>query len=49
VFDCSGISDGAAAAIVCRAEDVDRFTDRAVWVRALSLVAGSGTGGTDTE
>ena len=27
VFDCSGVSDGAAAAIVCRAEDAHRYTD----------------------
>jgi len=47
VFDCSGISDGSAAAIVCRAEDVDRYTDRPMYVRALSLAVGSGTGGSD--
>ena len=27
VFDCSGVSDGAAAALICRAEDAHRYTD----------------------
>ncbi len=27
VFDCSGVSDGAAAAILCRSEDAHRYTD----------------------
>ncbi|MHB1712625.1 MAG: thiolase family protein, partial [Acidimicrobiales bacterium] len=27
VFDCSGVSDGAAAAVVCRSEDAYRYTD----------------------
>src|SRR5262249_48828243 len=44
VFDCSGVSDGAAAAIVCRAEDAHRYTDSPLYVKALSLVAGSGSG-----
>jgi acetyl-CoA C-acetyltransferase len=26
VFDCSGVSDGSAAAILCRAEDAHRYT-----------------------
>ncbi len=49
IFDCSGISDGAAAAIVCRAEDVERYVDpeQAMYVRALSLSVGTGTGTTD--
>ncbi len=47
VFDCSGVSDGAAAAIVVRAEDVERFTDKALWVKALSFVAGDAAGNTD--
>ncbi len=44
VFDCAGVADGAAAAIVCRAEDAARFTDRPVIVKALSFVAGNGSG-----
>ena len=49
VFDCSGVSDGSAAAVVVRAEDAGRYTDKPLFVKALSLVAGpadglSGTG-----
>jgi len=47
VFDCSGISDGAAVAIVCRAEDVAKYTKTPLFIRALSLVAGAGTGASD--
>ncbi len=43
VFDCSGVADGSAAAIVVRAEDAHRYTDRPLYVKALSLVAGNGT------
>ena len=49
VYDCSGISDGAAAAIVCRAEDAYRYTDKPVYVRALSLAVGTGTGPVDSS
>lgn len=44
VFDCAGVADGAAAAVVCRAEDAHRFTDRPLFVKALSFVAGNGSG-----
>jgi acetyl-CoA C-acetyltransferase len=49
IFDCSGISDGSAAAVVVRAEDVERYVDpsQAMYVRALSLAVGMGTGTTD--
>lgn len=47
VFDCSGISDGAAAAIVCRAEDAAKYCNSPLFVRALSLAAGSDTGASD--
>ncbi|HEY2430819.1 MAG TPA: acetyl-CoA acetyltransferase [Acidimicrobiales bacterium] len=49
VFDCAGVADGAAAAVVVRAEDAGRFTDRPVFVKALSSVAGDGRGLTDPE
>ncbi|MEY9863939.1 acetyl-CoA C-acetyltransferase [Catenulispora sp. GAS73] len=42
VFDCAGVADGAAAAIVVRAEDALRYTDRPLYIKALSLVAGNG-------
>jgi acetyl-CoA C-acetyltransferase len=44
VFDCAGVADGSAAAIVCRAEDAHRYTDKPLIVKALSFVAGNGGG-----
>jgi len=44
VFDCSGVSDGSAAAIICRTEDALRYTDKPLYVKALSFVAGPGEG-----
>lgn len=49
VFDCSGVSDGAAAALIVRAEDAHLYTDRPVYVKGLALAAGSGRGSTDSE
>jgi acetyl-CoA C-acetyltransferase len=47
VLDCAGVADGAAAAIVCRAEDASKYTDKPLYIKALSFVAGSGSGLTD--
>src|SRR5829696_6994425 len=47
IFDCSGVSDGSAAAIVVRAEDAHRYTDHPLYVKALSFIAGNGSGLTD--
>jgi acetyl-CoA C-acetyltransferase len=47
VFDCAGVADGAAAAVVCRAEDAHRYTDAPLYIKALSMVAGNGSGLTD--
>ena len=49
VFDCAGVADGAAAAIVVRAEDAHRYTDTPLYVKALSLVAGNGGGLIDPD
>jgi acetyl-CoA C-acetyltransferase len=49
VFDCAGVADGAAAAIVVRAEDAHRYTDRPIYIKALSFAAGSGSGLIDPE
>ena len=49
ILDCAGVADGAAAAIVVRAEDAHRYTDRPLYVKALSFVAGNGAGLTDPE
>ncbi|MEV4144447.1 acetyl-CoA acetyltransferase [Amycolatopsis sp. NPDC049691] len=48
VFDCSGVSDGAAAAVIVRAEDALRYTDRPIYVKGLSLAAGPGMGASDS-
>jgi acetyl-CoA C-acetyltransferase len=47
VFDCSGVADGAAAAIIVRAEDALKYTDKPLYVKALSLAAGYGAGQID--
>jgi acetyl-CoA C-acetyltransferase len=44
ILDCAGVADGAAAAIVVRAEDATRYTDTPIYIKALSLVAGNGSG-----
>ena len=44
VFDCAGVADGSAAAIVVRAEDAHKYTDKPLYVKALSMVAGNGRG-----
>jgi acetyl-CoA C-acetyltransferase len=47
VFDCSGVSDGAAAAILVRAEDAHRYTDKPIYVKALAFAAGPASGPMD--
>jgi acetyl-CoA C-acetyltransferase len=47
IFDCSGVSDGAAAALIVRAEDAHRYTDKPMFVKALSFVAGPAQGPVD--
>ncbi|HEX3811980.1 MAG TPA: acetyl-CoA acetyltransferase [Mycobacteriales bacterium] len=49
VHDCAGVADGAAAAIVVRAEDAHRYTDKPLLIKALSLVSGDGSGVTDPD
>jgi len=49
VFDCAGVADGGAAAIVVRAEDAHRYTDKPVFIKALSFVAGDGSGVIDPD
>jgi acetyl-CoA C-acetyltransferase len=49
VLDCSGVSDGAAAAIVVRAEDAHRYTDQPLYIKALALVTGDGSGAGDED
>jgi acetyl-CoA C-acetyltransferase len=49
VFDCSGVSDGSAAAIVVRAEDAEQYTDRPIYVKGLSFVSGPARGNIDSS
>ncbi len=49
IFDCSGVSDGSAAAVIVRAEDAHRYTDNPIYVKALAFVAGPAAGPIDPE
>jgi acetyl-CoA C-acetyltransferase len=49
VYDCSGVSDGAAAAIIVRAEDAHMYSRSPLYVKALSLIAGMGSGSADPD
>src|SRR3954463_3471271 len=49
VMDCAGVAAGWGGAIVCRAEDAHRYTDKPLYVKALSFVAGNGSGLIDSS
>jgi acetyl-CoA C-acetyltransferase len=49
VMDCSGVSDGCAAAIVVPAEHAYRYSERPLFVKALALTAGPGRGLVDPD
>ena len=49
IFDCAGVADGAAAAIVVRAEDAHRYCENPLYIKALSFVAGNGSGVIDPD
>ena len=49
VMDCAGVADGAAAAIVVRAEDAHKYNDKPLYVKALSVVAGDSSGLVDPD
>jgi len=42
LFDCCGVSDGAAAAIVCRADMARNFRPDPVYIKALQIAISSG-------
>jgi len=42
LFDCCGVSDGAAAAIVCRADMAKKFRQDPVFVKSLAISVSSG-------
>ncbi len=49
IFDCSGVSDGSAAAIIVRAEDAYDYTDSPLFVKALAFSAGPAAGPIDSS
>ena len=49
IFDCSGVSDGAAAAVIVRSDDAYKYTDKPLFVKALSFVAGPAAGVVDSS
>jgi acetyl-CoA C-acetyltransferase len=49
VFDCAGVADGAAAAIIVRAEDAHRYTDKPLYVKAFAVATGTGSGLIDPD
>jgi acetyl-CoA C-acetyltransferase len=49
VMDCAGVADGAAAVALCRAEDAYKYTDKPLFIKALSFVSGNGAGTVDPE
>jgi acetyl-CoA C-acetyltransferase len=44
LFDCCGVSDGAAAAIVCRADMAKNFKKDPVYIKALQICTGPSSG-----
>ncbi len=44
LFDCCGVSDGAAAAIVCRADLAKDFTPDPVYIKAMQICSSPTTG-----
>ena len=48
IFDCSGVSDGSAAAVIVRAEDAYKYTDKPLFVKALAFTAGPAAGPIDS-
>ena len=49
LFDCCGVSDGAAAAIVVRAEDAKKFRPDPVYVKSLQMCVGPAEGQMSTK
>lgn len=49
LFDCCGVTDGAAAAILCRAEDARRFRKDYMLIKGMGLSVGPGQGSIRTD
>jgi acetyl-CoA C-acetyltransferase len=44
VMDCSGVADGAAAAVIVRSEDARKFRKDPLYVKAIAMACGPGHG-----
>jgi len=44
IMDCSGVSDGAACAILTRSEDAKKYRPDPMYIKAAEIVASSGVG-----
>jgi acetyl-CoA C-acetyltransferase len=44
LFDCCGVSDGAAAALVCRAADAKKFRKDPVFIKSIRMCVGPAEG-----
>ena len=42
LFDCCGVTDGAACAVLCRSEDAKKYRDDPIYVKALQISCTSG-------
>ena len=49
LFDCCGVSDGSAAAIICRADMAKNFRPDPVYIKALQIAVGPNEGYIDPE
>jgi len=49
LFDCCGVTDGAAAAILCRTEDAKTFRDDYVTIKGSGVSVGAGWGKTKED
>jgi len=49
LYDCCGVTDGAAAAILCRTEDAKHFRDDYMLVKGFGLSIGPGQGAIRTD
>jgi len=49
LYDCCGVTDGAAAAIICRTEDAKNFRDDYMLIKGFGLSIGPGQGAIRTD
>ncbi|MDY6835014.1 MAG: acetyl-CoA acetyltransferase [Chloroflexota bacterium] len=49
LFDCCGVTDGAAAAVLCRPEDAKKFRNDYVLIKGMGLSVGPGQGSIRTD